>query len=130
MSENVRDDGLDTGLDSDDGGRSLRVSAGEPSGMNVAGWRAVVAVRRTNRPCAFRLKFPTKGLGRWNSRVTSFGCETGGGVTRTVGTAAMVGSGICVLVAGFCVVGLGKTEKMKFKRDRVAKTCGFCCSGC
>jgi hypothetical protein len=35
----------------------------------------------------------------------------------------MVGSGICV-------VGLGKTEKIKFKRDRVAKTCEFCCSGC
>ena len=63
-----------------------------------------------NLPCTFHLKFPTKGLGQWNSRVTLFGCETGRSMTQTVDTAAMVGSGICVLVAGFCVVGLGKTK--------------------
>ena len=58
LSENDKDEGLDTGLDSEDGGKSLRVPAGEPSGVNVAGWRAMVAVQRTNRPCAFRLRFP------------------------------------------------------------------------
>jgi hypothetical protein len=42
-----------------------------------------------------------------------------------VGTVEMVGSGICVLVAGFCVVRLRKTEKMKLKRDRVTETCEF-----
>jgi hypothetical protein len=44
LSENVKDERLDMGLDSEDGGRSLRVSAGEPSGVNTAGWRDVVAV--------------------------------------------------------------------------------------
>ena len=82
-----------------------------------------------NLPCTYHLKFPTKGLGQWNSRVTLFGCETGRSMTQTVDTAAMVGSGSVYWLLGSVWLG-SERQKMKFKRDRVAETCEFCCLGC
>jgi hypothetical protein len=65
LSENAIDDGLDS---VDEGGKELRVPAGEPSGVKDAG-RSVVAVCRWNLPCEFR----KRGSLRWNSRAASYG---------------------------------------------------------
>jgi len=119
LSENVSDDGLDP---TEEGGRELRVPSGEPSGVKAAG-RSVVADVRVNRPCVLRIR----GGGCWDSHVILYGCTTGGGVIRTVGTGGIVSNSPFVTVLGFAlgtrfaVLGSGfwKTDKTRLRRDRL-----------
>jgi hypothetical protein len=120
LSENVIEDGLDP---PEEGGRESRVPSGEPLGVKMAGHSILAANVRTNQPCVLRIL----GVARWDSHVMSYGCTVGGGVIRMVGTGGIFVDSLLVAVLSsalgtrFSVLGSGiwKTEKTKFKSDRL-----------